>query len=199
MLGCGLFARLEAKPGKEQELLEFLNQGLQLADQEATTPLWFALRLSPTVFAIFDAFADEAGRQAHLAGPIAKALMARPPISWFRLRSSSPSKCWAQSFPSTKRDSPAAHSISDRASCIRCHCHSNAGDNGRRRGCNDRGRRRGRPSTVAIPAQRSSTQSDCKRARTRWHSRLLRAVGSRVPPTPAAGDDARASRGRSPR
>ena len=77
MLVCGLFARLEAKPGKEQELLEFLNQGLQLADQEATTPLWFALRLSPTVFAIFDAFTDEAGRQAHLAGPIAKALMAK--------------------------------------------------------------------------------------------------------------------------
>ena len=79
MLRCGLFARLEAKPGKEQALLEFLNQGLQLADQEKTTPLWFALRLSPTVFAIFDAFTDDAGRQAHLAGPIAKALMAKAP------------------------------------------------------------------------------------------------------------------------
>jgi quinol monooxygenase YgiN len=54
-------------------------QGLQLANQETTTPLWFAVRLAPTTFAIFDAFHDEAGRQAHLTGPIAKALMARAP------------------------------------------------------------------------------------------------------------------------
>jgi len=72
-----LFARLEAKPGKESEVAAFLNQGLQLANQEETTLLWFALRIGPTTFAIFDAFADEAGRQAHLNGPIAKALMAK--------------------------------------------------------------------------------------------------------------------------
>jgi quinol monooxygenase YgiN len=74
-----LFARLEAKPGKEDEVAAFLKQGLQLANQEATTPVWFALRLGPTTFAIFDAFKDEAGRQAHLTGPIAKALMAHAP------------------------------------------------------------------------------------------------------------------------
>jgi len=74
-----LFARLEAKPGKENEVAAFLNQGLALANQEATTLLWFALRLGPTTFAIFDAFADEAGRQRHLNGPIAKALMAQAP------------------------------------------------------------------------------------------------------------------------
>jgi len=51
-----LFARLEAKPGKENDVAAFLKQGLQLANQEATTPLWFALRLGPTTFAIFDAF-----------------------------------------------------------------------------------------------------------------------------------------------
>ena len=79
MLALALFARLEAKPGKENEVAAFLNQGLQLANQEATTPLWFALRLGPTTFAIFDAFRDEAGRQAHLNGPIAKALMAKAP------------------------------------------------------------------------------------------------------------------------
>jgi quinol monooxygenase YgiN len=72
-----LFARLEAKAGKESEVAAFLNQGLQLANQEETTLLWFALRIGPTTFAIFDAFADEAGRQAHLNGPIAKALMAK--------------------------------------------------------------------------------------------------------------------------
>ena len=75
MLKLSLFVRLEAKTGKENEVADFLQQGLQLANQEATTPLWFALRLGPTTFAIFDAFEDEAGRQTHLNGPIAKALM----------------------------------------------------------------------------------------------------------------------------
>jgi quinol monooxygenase YgiN len=77
MLTQSLFARLEAKPGKENEVAAFLQQGLQLANQEATTPLWFALRLGPTTFAIFDAFRDEAGRQQHLNGPLATALMAQ--------------------------------------------------------------------------------------------------------------------------
>jgi quinol monooxygenase YgiN len=79
MLTLGLFARLEAKPGKEEEVAGFLKQGLQLANQEATTPLWFALRLGPSTFAIFDAFHDEGGRQKHMDGPIAKALMAQAP------------------------------------------------------------------------------------------------------------------------
>jgi quinol monooxygenase YgiN len=74
-----LFARLEAKPGKEKEVAEFLRQGLALAKEEATTLMWFALRLGPTTFAIFDAFGDEDGRQRHLSGPIAQALMAKAP------------------------------------------------------------------------------------------------------------------------
>jgi quinol monooxygenase YgiN len=76
MISVGLFVRLEAKPGKEREVAAFLAQGLQLAKQEPSTSLWFALRLGPTTFAIFDAFPDESGRQTHLTGPIAKALMA---------------------------------------------------------------------------------------------------------------------------
>jgi quinol monooxygenase YgiN len=79
MLTLSLFARLEAKPGKEEEVAAFLMQGLELANQETTTPLWFALRLGPSTFAIFDAFYDERGRQNHLNGPIAKALMAQAP------------------------------------------------------------------------------------------------------------------------
>jgi quinol monooxygenase YgiN len=79
MLKHSLFVRLEAKPGKENDVAAFLMQGLQMANQETTTPLWFALRFGPTTFAIFDAFHDEAGRQAHLAGPIAAALMANAP------------------------------------------------------------------------------------------------------------------------
>lgn len=77
MLQFALFARLEAKPGKEKDVAAFLAQGLQLANQEQTTPVWFALKLGPSTFGIFDAFADEAGREAHLAGPIAQALMAK--------------------------------------------------------------------------------------------------------------------------
>ena|SRR5438105_1628011 len=79
MLTLSLFARLKAKPGKEKDVAAFLMQGLQLANQETTTPLWFALRLGPSTFAIFDAFTDETGRQNHLNGPIAKALMAQAP------------------------------------------------------------------------------------------------------------------------
>ena len=79
MLTESLFVRLEAKPGKEQEVAAFLAQGLALANQEATTPVWFALRTGPTTFAIFDSFRDESGRQTHLNGPIAKALMAQAP------------------------------------------------------------------------------------------------------------------------
>jgi quinol monooxygenase YgiN len=79
MITLGLFVRLEAKPGKEDEVAGFLKQALELANQEATTPVWFALRLGPTTFAVSDDFADEAGRQAHLNGPIAKALFAAAP------------------------------------------------------------------------------------------------------------------------
>jgi quinol monooxygenase YgiN len=74
-----LFVRLEAKPGKEAEVAKFLEAGLAMARQEPTTPLWFALRLGPTTFGVFDAFADENGRQTHLNGPIAQALMAKAP------------------------------------------------------------------------------------------------------------------------
>jgi len=74
-----LFVRLEAKPGKEAEVAAFLRKGLELARQEATTPVWFALQMGPSTFGVFDAFADEAGRQTHLNGPIAQALIAQAP------------------------------------------------------------------------------------------------------------------------
>src|SRR6476659_2681865 len=74
-----LFVRLEAKPGKEEDVAAFLMQGLELARQEATTPVWFGLRIGPSTFGVFDAFADETGRQAHLNGAIAKALFANAP------------------------------------------------------------------------------------------------------------------------
>jgi quinol monooxygenase YgiN len=79
MVTLSLFVRLEAKPGKENEVAAFLKQGLELANQETTTPIWFAMRLGPSTFAIVDAFRDEQGRQRHLNGPIAQALMAQAP------------------------------------------------------------------------------------------------------------------------
>jgi len=75
MVTVGVLARLEAKPGKEEEVARFLEGALPLAQQEDATTAWFATRLGPSTFGIFDVFPDEAGREAHLAGPIAGALM----------------------------------------------------------------------------------------------------------------------------
>ena len=77
MVSVGLLVRLEAKPGKEAEVGEFLRSALPLVQREMETTAWFALRFGPSSFGIFDAFPDEAGRQAHLAGRVAAALGAR--------------------------------------------------------------------------------------------------------------------------
>ena len=79
MVTVALFVRLEAKPGKEDEVESFLKGGLAIVEGEPATIAWFALRLGPTTFGIFDAFPDEAGRQAHLSGQVAAALMAKAP------------------------------------------------------------------------------------------------------------------------
>ena len=82
-----LLVRLEARPGKENELAEFLRAGLSLAQQEPATAAWFASRRGKSTFAIFDAFTDETSRQGHLADPLAAALkeksrelLAKPPV-----------------------------------------------------------------------------------------------------------------------
>lgn len=77
MVKKSLWVRLNAKPGKEEEVAQFLAGALPLANQETQTAVWFALRIDRSTFAIFDAFADEGGRQSHLEGPIAAALMAK--------------------------------------------------------------------------------------------------------------------------
>jgi quinol monooxygenase YgiN len=77
MVSVGLLVRLEARPGKEAEVATFISGALALAQQEPATTAWFALRLGASTFGIFDAFPNEDGRQAHLAGPIAAALMAK--------------------------------------------------------------------------------------------------------------------------
>jgi quinol monooxygenase YgiN len=77
MVQCALLVRLEAKPGKEQEVEAFLRSGLDLVEQESGTTAWFALRLSKREFGIFDVFQDETGRRAHLGGKVAEALFAK--------------------------------------------------------------------------------------------------------------------------
>ncbi|MCU1219111.1 MAG: hypothetical protein JWN42_308 [Candidatus Angelobacter sp.] len=77
MVSTALFVRLEAKAGKEEEVESFLKSGLSLVQQEPATIAWFGIRLGPSTFGIFDAFPDEAGRQAHLTGKVAAALMAK--------------------------------------------------------------------------------------------------------------------------
>jgi quinol monooxygenase YgiN len=74
-----LLVRLEAKPGKESEVENFLRGGLALVQEEPETTTWFAFRIGPSAFGIFDTFPDEAGRQAHLSGRVAAALMAEAP------------------------------------------------------------------------------------------------------------------------
>ena len=76
MVNVALFVRLEAKAGKEAEVAAFLKSGLAIVEEEPATTAWFGLQLGPSTFGIFDAFPDEAGRQAHLTGRVAAALMA---------------------------------------------------------------------------------------------------------------------------
>ena len=79
MVKVALYVRLEAKPGKEADVENFLRSGLPLVQEEPATIAWFGIRLGPRTFGIFDAFPDEAGRQAHLSGKVAAALMVKAP------------------------------------------------------------------------------------------------------------------------
>ena len=79
MTTTALLIRFDAKAGKEQEVAQFLRDALPLAQAEPATTAWFGIQMGPSTFGIFDAFPDESGRQAHLAGKIAAALMAKAP------------------------------------------------------------------------------------------------------------------------
>jgi quinol monooxygenase YgiN len=72
-----IWAQVEAKPGKEQEVADFLKSAQALAEKEEQTLSWYAVKIGPARFGIFDTFADEKGRDAHLTGEIAKALFSR--------------------------------------------------------------------------------------------------------------------------
>ncbi|MDR3700193.1 MAG: antibiotic biosynthesis monooxygenase [Candidatus Sulfopaludibacter sp.] len=74
-----MWVRLEAKKGKEEEVANFLSGALPIVQSETGTAAWFAIRMGPSTFGIFDVFSDEAGRKAHLAGQVAAALMTKTP------------------------------------------------------------------------------------------------------------------------
>jgi quinol monooxygenase YgiN len=76
MVNVGILASMEAKPGKEDEVAAFLEGALPLVQEEPDTVTWYAIRLGPAEFGIFDTFESDAGRQAHLSGKVAEALMA---------------------------------------------------------------------------------------------------------------------------
>lgn len=77
MVTKALYVRLEAKPGFEGKVEEFLRSALPLVEGEPATKAWFAIKMGPLTYGIFDAFPDDAGRDAHLAGKVADALRAR--------------------------------------------------------------------------------------------------------------------------
>jgi quinol monooxygenase YgiN len=79
MITVGLLVRLEARKGKENEVANFLSGALPIVQLEVGTTAWFAIRMGPSTFGIFDVFSDEAGRKAHLAGQVAAALMTKAP------------------------------------------------------------------------------------------------------------------------
>ena len=79
MTNLVLYVQLEAKKGKERMVADFLTSALPMVEAERDTTTWFAMKMGPSTFEIFDAFLDEEGREAHLAGDIAKALMAKAP------------------------------------------------------------------------------------------------------------------------
>jgi quinol monooxygenase YgiN len=79
MVSLSVFVRMQAKPGKEKEVEDFLKGGLAIVENEPGTIAWFAIKTGPGVYGIFDVFETEAGRDAHLTGQVAKALFAKAP------------------------------------------------------------------------------------------------------------------------
>ena len=74
-----IWVMLKAKPGKEQEVEDFLKAGASMSQNEPGTVTWYGVKMAPGLYGVFDTFHDEQGRDAHMNGDIAKALMAKAP------------------------------------------------------------------------------------------------------------------------
>ena len=79
MVSLSVYVHMKAKPGKEKEVEDFLKSAQPLVEKEPGTIAWFAIKEGPGSYGIFDVFENEAGREAHLAGQVAKALFAKAP------------------------------------------------------------------------------------------------------------------------
>jgi quinol monooxygenase YgiN len=99
MVTEALFVLLKAKPGRELDVENFLREGLEIVDEEPATAAWFALRFGPDTFGIFDAFPDDEGRQAHLSGRVAAALVERAPELLAESPTISPANVLAAKLP----------------------------------------------------------------------------------------------------
>jgi hypothetical protein len=94
-------ALLNTRPGKEAEVEEFLKSAQPLVAQEAGTTAWYAIKIGPAAFGIFDTFVDEEGRSAHVSGAIAKALSQKPRNCLPPLPRSRWLRYWRQKRPTT--------------------------------------------------------------------------------------------------
>ncbi len=103
MVNVGLFIRLEAKPGKEVDVDNFLRGGLFLVEEEPNTTAWFAIRMGPSTFGIFDAFQNESGRQEHLSGKLVTALAEKTNELFTRLPAIEKIDVLAAKLPQFKR------------------------------------------------------------------------------------------------
>lgn len=81
MVKFSIWAQIDAKPGKEEEVEEFLKSAQPLAEKEQATLTWYAVKIGPSSYGIFDTFVNEAGREAHLNGDIAKALFSESTLA----------------------------------------------------------------------------------------------------------------------
>lgn len=72
-----IWSYMKVKPGKEQEVEEFLKYAHSLIEQEPGTTTFYALKIGPSTYGTFDTFTDEAARDAHANGLVAKALLAK--------------------------------------------------------------------------------------------------------------------------
>ena len=99
MVTEALFVLLKAKTGRELDVENFLREGLEMVDEEPGTTAWFAIRFGPDTFGIFDAFPDDEGRQAHLSGRVASALLERAPELLAEAPTISPADVLAAKLP----------------------------------------------------------------------------------------------------
>jgi quinol monooxygenase YgiN len=102
MVKLGLYAQLEAKPGKEKEVEKFLQSAVPMVEEEQGTVAWFAIKMGPTTYGIFDVFEDEQGRQAHLSGKVGAALMSKAPELFAKTPSVDKNEILAAKLPASE-------------------------------------------------------------------------------------------------